>query len=198
MQAVEPFLLSKERIRICLGVRQSLTTTAGTQNMGQRVYQKGDRLRRRKKQGFKLALPWCIAFGPCSLRVAGSHPPTVVRRVGQNHIRTVYIRYFWQGNHRIYGHIRCIYTVLVNPSNVSALLLGSNGLCPLDCCFRCRHPLLLMSLKVARKFNKIKGPFIPFHHLRMNFKMASECNNITIPQSCKQPLSPIILSSPPL
>jgi hypothetical protein len=36
-------------------------------------------------------------------------------RVGQNHIYTVYIRYFWQGNHQIYGHIRCIYTVLANP-----------------------------------------------------------------------------------
>jgi len=33
-------------------------------------------------------------------------------------IYTVYIRYFWQGNHRIYGHIRCIYTVLANPSHV--------------------------------------------------------------------------------
>ena len=39
-------------------------------------------------------------------------------RVGQNHIYTVYIRYFWQGNHQIYGHIRCIYTVLANPTNV--------------------------------------------------------------------------------
>jgi len=37
-----------------------------------------------------------------------------VNRVGQNHIYTVYIRYFWQGNHQIYGHIRCIYTVLAN------------------------------------------------------------------------------------
>jgi hypothetical protein len=38
-----------------------------------------------------------------------------VDRVGQNHIYTVYIRYFWLGNHQIYGHIRCIYTVLANP-----------------------------------------------------------------------------------
>jgi len=30
-------------------------------------------------------------------------------RVGQGHIYTVYIRYFWQGNHQIYGHIRCVY-----------------------------------------------------------------------------------------
>jgi hypothetical protein len=29
-----------------------------------------------------------------------------LRRVGQNHKYTVYIRYCWQGNHQIYGHIR--------------------------------------------------------------------------------------------
>jgi len=38
-----------------------------------------------------------------------------IGRVGQNHIYTVYVRYFWQGYHQIYGHIRCIYTVLANP-----------------------------------------------------------------------------------
>ena len=32
-----------------------------------------------------------------------------IRRVGQNLIYTVFIRYFWQGNHQKYGHIRCIY-----------------------------------------------------------------------------------------
>ena len=37
-------------------------------------------------------------------------------RVGQNHIYTVCIRYFWQGTHHIYGHIRCIYTFLANPT----------------------------------------------------------------------------------
>jgi len=39
----------------------------------------------------------------------------------------VYIRYFWQENHQIYGHIRCIYgsgqpyisVVLVNPVNMT-------------------------------------------------------------------------------
>jgi hypothetical protein len=30
----------------------------------------------------------------------------VMCRVGQNHIYTVYIRYFWQENHQIYGHVR--------------------------------------------------------------------------------------------
>ena len=30
----------------------------------------------------------------------------VMSRVGQNHTYTVYMQYFWQGNHQIYGHIR--------------------------------------------------------------------------------------------
>jgi len=29
-------------------------------------------------------------------------------------IYTVYLQYFWQGNHQIYGHIPCTYTVLAN------------------------------------------------------------------------------------
>jgi hypothetical protein len=28
---------------------------------------------------------------------------------------TGYTRYFWQGNHQVYGHIRRIYTILANP-----------------------------------------------------------------------------------
>ena len=32
-------------------------------------------------------------------------------RVGHNLTYTVYVRYFWQGNHQIYGHIRCIYGI---------------------------------------------------------------------------------------
>jgi hypothetical protein len=30
---------------------------------------------------------------------------------------TVYIPFFWQGNHHTYGHIRCVYTVLANPTH---------------------------------------------------------------------------------
>ena len=33
----------------------------------------------------------------------------------------VYLRYFWQGNHQIYGHIRCIYTVLANPTHADLI-----------------------------------------------------------------------------
>jgi len=40
----------------------------------------------------------------------------LLSRVGQDHIYIVHIRYFWHGNHHIYGHIRCIYTVLANPN----------------------------------------------------------------------------------
>ena len=58
-------------------------------------------------------------------------------RVGQNHMYTVYIRYFLQGNHQIYGHIWCIYTVLANPTNRTfhsgAFIMGNTeitiGLC---------------------------------------------------------------------
>jgi hypothetical protein len=42
----------------------------------------------------------------------------IMFRVGQNHIYTVYPRYFWQGDHQIYGHIRSVYTVLANPNHV--------------------------------------------------------------------------------
>ena len=42
----------------------------------------------------------------------------LVSRVGQNHKYTVHVRYFWQGNHQIYGHIQCIYTVLATPTHI--------------------------------------------------------------------------------
>ena len=47
---------------------------------------------------------------------------TLICGVGQNHIYTVYIRSFWQGNHQVYGHIRCIYTVLANPTYMQCSL----------------------------------------------------------------------------
>jgi len=37
--------------------------------------------------------------------------------IGQNHTYAVYLRYFWQENHQIYGHIRCRNTVLANPTH---------------------------------------------------------------------------------
>jgi hypothetical protein len=39
----------------------------------------------------------------------------IIVRVGQNHIFTVYTRYFWQGYHLKYGQTR--YTVLANPNH---------------------------------------------------------------------------------
>ena len=42
-------------------------------------------------------------------------------RVGQNHIYTVYVRYLWQGNHQIYGHVRSICTVLANHTHVHTM-----------------------------------------------------------------------------
>ena len=39
----------------------------------------------------------------------------------------MYIRYFRQGNHQIYGHIRCIYTVLANPSYTCMFMAYPSG-----------------------------------------------------------------------
>jgi len=52
----------------------------------------------------------------------------------QNHVYTVYIQYFWQGNPQIYGHIRCVYTVLAN------LKLR----CPMRC--SCHSMLFIISI----------------------------------------------------
>jgi len=52
-------------------------------------------------------------------------------RVGQDHIYTVCIRSFWQGNHRIYSHVRCINTVMANPMLVAQAFGRSSveGMC---------------------------------------------------------------------
>jgi hypothetical protein len=59
------------------------------------------------------------AAKPVCARLHSHRNPPLARlmtRVGQNHICTVYVRYFWQRNHQIYSCIRCIYTVLANPN----------------------------------------------------------------------------------
>ena len=73
-----------------------------------------------------------IRFWPtlssCNMYVKGQcrgNSCMMVCRVGQNHIYTVYIRRFWQGNHQIYGRTRRVYTVLAN----------SNGLRCVDRCY---------------------------------------------------------------
>jgi len=40
-------------------------------------------------------------------------------RVGQNQIYTVYIRYFWLGNHQTYGVYIRTCTVLANPTHMA-------------------------------------------------------------------------------
>jgi len=42
------------------------------------------------------------------IHMPDSEQATCMPRVGQNHIHVVYIRYFWQGKHSIYGRIRCV------------------------------------------------------------------------------------------
>ena len=73
-------------------------------------------------------------------------------RVGQNHIYTVYIRYFGQGNHQIYGHIRCIYTVLANPTYVFMYLCvfvcACVRACVRACVCECVCVCVCMSMRV--------------------------------------------------
>jgi hypothetical protein len=59
---------------------------------------------------------WLGCESKVLLRVA-----TPIFRVGQNHIYTVYIRYFWLGNHQKYDVFIRIYTVLANPTYLSFL-----------------------------------------------------------------------------
>ena len=46
-----------------------------------------------------------------------THPLLLTTCVGlaRTNIYTVYIRFFWQENHRMYSHIQCMYTVLAYP-----------------------------------------------------------------------------------
>jgi hypothetical protein len=86
---------------------------------------------------------WCIHGGTTGVGKSASIPlpsrsstlkfltsGSLLFRVDQNHIYTVYIRYFWQGNHQTYGHILCIYAVLANPTDIATLsvLVCGSGL----------------------------------------------------------------------
>ena len=80
-----------------------------------------------------------------------------IYRVGQNHIYTVYIRYSWQGNHQIYGHIRCIYTVLADPTN---LLCVGQRQCQASTyrCIKIPHPNHNCALSTARCTQPLPTP----------------------------------------
>jgi hypothetical protein len=69
-------------------------------------------------------------------------------RVGQNHIYTVYIQYFWQENHEIYGHIRCIYTVLANPGYASTACTAPLSLLRTNLLLMQTEPSLIANFRV--------------------------------------------------
>ena len=55
---------------------------------------------------------------PLPLPLHAPQHPLIPLPVGQSHIYTytVHVRFFWQGDHQIYGHVRCMFTVLANPT----------------------------------------------------------------------------------
>ena len=64
-----------------------------------------------------------------------THPLLLTTCVGlaRTNIYTVYIRFFWQENHRMYSHIQCMYTVLAYPRHAWFCTQGCRGL---NCTFR--------------------------------------------------------------
>jgi hypothetical protein len=77
-----------------------------------------------KAKGVQLKLEREAAAGGASAvgkegRLMGVLLACIISRVGQNHIYTVYIRYFWLGNHQIYSVYIRIYTVLADPTDRS-------------------------------------------------------------------------------
>jgi len=91
------FSVCVESVRVCMYVRMSLSVNSSSS----------------VSPLFSLASEPLFSFHSCLKNMSES--ACYVSRVGQNHTYTVYIRYFCQGNHQIYGHIQCIYTVLANP-----------------------------------------------------------------------------------
>ena len=55
---------------------------------------------------------------------------TVMYRVDQNHLYTVHIRYFWQGNYKIYGHIRYMVCVYIYMVLANLMYIHGSGLWP--------------------------------------------------------------------
>jgi hypothetical protein len=72
----------------------------------------------------------------------------------------VYIRFFWQGFYQIYGHIRCIYTVLANPTYTYIQCTygflawkSPNIQCTYTYIYSCGQPYTQIKGKKARHFN---------------------------------------------
>ena len=49
----------------------------------------------------------CVFMFLCVCVRVYMHVALLIFRVGHNCIYTVYVRYNWQGNHHVYGHIQC-------------------------------------------------------------------------------------------
>ena len=60
----------------------------------------------------------------------------------------IYIRYFWQGNHQIYGHIRCVCTILANPTHTHTYTCTYSHTCTL--CTHLQCMVVRLQLLAAR------------------------------------------------
>ena len=112
-----------------------------------------------------------------------------LNRVGHNYIiiRCTYIRYFWQGNHQIYGHARCITTVLANPT------LYPLSICTFTSELISTHPKPIPSQSINRA--QTLAPHLSIHlhthvpkprgqHVRALHGTGSGCMQTTVVASC--------------
>ena len=94
----------------------------------------------------------------------------------------MYTRYFWQGNHHTYGHIRCVCTVLANPNHTLYQRL-SQVLAPtrLAAAIHVRSGILQLCMCTSQ-------------HLGALLQYSVSCSNHKAPsQECHTHLSPSML-----
>ena len=72
----------------------------------------------------------------------------------------MYTRYFWQGSHHTYGHIRCVCTALANPTHEStAADHPSNNCTRAPASVQCHRPAVSdLTANVTRKHSCLQHP----------------------------------------
>ena len=84
-------------------------------------------------------------------------------RVGQNHINKVYIWSFWQGNHQIYGQIRCMYYIYgSDPPYTRAFNPAFSR-----CMSHNQHPTHLLTASHCARYLHSKAPLQRKGHSRL-------------------------------
>jgi len=87
-----------------------VSTNSGTWSMWKKLQRSRPTYKRGTDECLNYPVPRMSPY-PSVLKSSKFSAWSGIWRIGQNYIFTVYIRYFWQVIHEIYGHIRCIYGI---------------------------------------------------------------------------------------